>query len=357
MRIFSAVVGCVLLALVSQSLAAWPVLYAWQISIGATEWGHWLAVLGLVLTVVFARFKPTRPAAILCALAAVIAAVPAVRALVEANRIQKETEAAWGQPLEAPFYSPLRLFTGMPKENATVETLEYAPDRKLDLYTSPQSQKDKTVIVVHGGSWCRGSRLDFAGLNFHLAARGFTVASLDYGLAPRHPWPAARDDLQKAREFLEFRGCHRFAWVGRSAGGHLALLAAYRNHDRGVAAYYPPTDMVWSYEHPSNPLVLDSCLVLRDFLGGTPQEQSENYSDATPLQLEPVPTLLLHGDRDDLVFPIQSQRQLLQVQDHKVKGQLLAIPWANHGFDINFSGPSGQLSTGVVTAFLKSVLP
>ncbi len=357
MRILSALVGCILLALVSQSLAAWPVMYAWQISIGATEWGHWLAVVALVLTLVCARFKPTRPAAVFFALAAVIAAAPAFRALAIADRLQKETEAAWGQPLESPFYCPLRLFTGMPKENASVETLEYAPGLKLDLYTTPASKPDRTVIVVHGGSWCRGSRLDFTGLNGHLAARGFTVASVDYGLAPKHPWPAARDDLQQAREFLKSKGSTRFAWVGRSAGGHLALLAAYHNRDQGVAAYYPPTDMVWSYEHPSNPLVLDSCAVLRDFLRGTPEMQEDNYREATPLNFDPVPTLLLHGDRDDLVFPIQSQRQLLHVQKHKVTCQLLALPGANHGFDINFSGPSGQLSTGVVTAFLKAVLP
>jgi len=356
MRILSALVGFALLALVSQSLAAWPVRYAWQAGIGATEWGHWVAVVAFLLTLLFARYKATRPAAILCALATLIAAAPAMQAALAANRLQHEVEAAWGQPVEAPYFSVSRLFTGVPAPQATKETFEYAPGVKLDLYTSPNSEPDRCVIVVHGGSWCRGSRLEFAGLNPYLAARGFTVASLDYRLAPKDPYPAAVEDLQKAREFLKAKGCTRFAWVGRSAGGHLALLAGYRNNDQGVAAFYPPTDMLWSWEHPSNPLVLDSCAVLRDFLRGTPQEQPDNYREATPLYLDPVPTLLLHGGRDDLVFPIQSQRLLLHAQEQKVPCQLLALPWANHGFDINFTGPSAQLSTGAVLAFLKSVL-
>lgn len=357
MRILSAVVGFALLALVSQSLAAWPVHYAWQAGIGATEWGHWVLLPALLLVLLFTRSKATRPGAILCALAAVIAAAPAVQAALAADRLQRETESAWGQSVEAPYFSATRLFTGVKTPPVTKETREYAPGVLLDLYTSPNSQKDRCVIVVHGGSWCRGSRLEFTGLNPYLAARGFTVAALDYRLAPQNPYPAAVEDLQKAREFLVANGCTRFAWVGRSAGGHLALLAGYRNKDQGVAAFYPPTDMVWSWEHPSNPLVLDSCAVLRDFLKGSPQEQPDNYTAATPLHLEPVPTLLLHGGRDDLVFPVQSQRLQLHAQERKVPCQLLALPWANHGFDINFCGPSAQLSTGAVLAFLKSVLP
>lgn len=357
MRILSVLVGSVLLALVSQSLAAWPVRYAWQAGIGATEWGHWVALVAFLLTLVFAKSKTTRPAAALCLLAALIAAAPALQAAHAAGRLQKETEAAWGQPVQSPYFSVSRLFLNAKAPPVNVETHEYAPGVKLDLYTSPNSEKDRCVIVVHGGSWCRGSRLEFAGLNPYLANRGFTVASLDYRLAPQHPYPAALEDLERAREFLKSRGCTRFAWVGRSAGGHLALLAGYRNRDQGVAAFYPPTDMLWSWEHPSNPLVLDSCAVLKDFLKGTPEEAPDNYTAATPLYLDPVPTLLLHGGRDDLVFPVQSQRLQLHAAKEKVPCQLLALPWANHGFDINFTGPSGQLSTGTVLAFLQSVLP
>ncbi len=234
----------------------------------------------------------------------------------------------------------------------------------MDVYLP--AQRGPGVLVVHGGSWARGSRRDFRALNGYLRQKGYFVASLDYRLAPAHPYPAALEDLDFAYDYLvehaqDFRlDAKRMAWLGRSAGGHLALLEAYsRRPSRCVIGYYPPTDMQWSYEHPSNPRVLDSPAALRDFLGGPPNNRAAVYEEASPLQRahpKCPPTLLLHGLPDDLVYPEQSRRLERRLAQLGVPCESLYLPWGHHGCDINLAGPSGQLCTLALERFLKDYL-
>ncbi len=129
---------------------------------------------------------------------------------------------------------------------------------------------------------------------------------------------------------------------------------------RGVIALYPPTDLVWSWDHPTNPRVLDTPGVLRDFLGGSPAERPDAYRAASPLGLATAsapPTLLVHGGRDELVFARQSQRLAERLAELRVPHLLVELPWATHGCDANLDGPSGQLLTFSVERFLAAVAP
>lgn len=326
------ILGVVLLFLTSQSLLTWPLGVAWYVGIGATEWGHWLFVLCLVVALFFGRRRETA----LVVLAGLIALLPGLRAFTQDGRL-----------------SFARLFTGVPVGAVERETFSFAPGLSLDVYHPPGVWPSRCVMMVHGGAWARGDRAEFGGLNPYLAERGYTVCAMDYRLAPGARYPAQLEDLDAARAFMASRGCREFVWIGRSAGGHLAMLECYRHGDRGVVGFYPPTDLAWSYEHPSNPRVLDSPRSLRDFLGGPPP--APVYVEASPYAFAGSlpPTLILHGGRDDLVFLEQSRRF---VERHP-SARLVVYPWANHGFDVNFSGPSGQLSTFEVEDFLRGLFP
>ncbi len=322
-------IGGVLLWLASQSLWTWPVPKAWEIGIGVTEWGHWFFLVCLGVALVMGRRRET----LVVLLAALIALIPAGRALVQSR----------GE------LSVLRLFTGVPVGPFQVETLEFSPGLKLDLYQPTKPRSALCILNVHGGAWARGHRAEFAGLNGYLAGLGYVVASVDYRLAPATKFPDQLEDLSQARAFLQERGFEQFAWVGRSAGGQLAMLACYRHGDLGVVNFYGPTDMVWSYHHPGNPLVLDTTQAILDYLGGPPEEKVDAYRQASPIHWQgPLPpTLILHGGRDDVVFLEQSRAMKAS------RGvELEVYGWANHGFDINFSGPSGQLSTAAAARFL-----
>jgi monoterpene epsilon-lactone hydrolase len=79
-----------------------------------------------------------------------------------------------------------------------------------------------TVLAFHGGAYALGIP-DYPSVP---AAKdgGPDVVSVDYRLAPEHPFPAARDDaLAVYRELLSTVGAERLVVMGDSAGGGLAL--------------------------------------------------------------------------------------------------------------------------------------
>jgi acetyl esterase len=110
------------------------------------------------------------------------------------------------------------------------------------------------IAYLHGGGWV------FMGIETHdricrrLAnATGALVVSIDYRLAPEHPFPAALDDCEAAVAWLaEHAGDiggdpRRLAVAGDSAGGNLAAAVALRAAAAGPAVaaqvlVYPVTD-------------------------------------------------------------------------------------------------------------------
>jgi acetyl esterase/lipase len=204
-------------------------------------------------------------------------------------------------------------------------------------------------------------------LNSHLAKKGYHVASINYRLAPTHTSPAQVKDIRTAISFLRARSVElhidtgKFVLLGRSAGGQLALAAAYQQYDpgiKGVISFCGPADMVWGAHHPANPWVFNSNKVLRDFLGGTYEQVPQAYNESSPItyvNAQTPPTLLLHGQNDVLVAYEHSIRLQKELQKHHVPHYLLTLPWATHGFDYTLNGPGGQLSTYCTETFLAVV--
>ena len=240
-------------------------------------------------------------------------------------------------------------------------TRRVRPSRPVASSPTPQAA---CVVVVHGGSWQSGDSRQFPRLNAYLAARGYVVAAINYRLSPGHRFPAQRDDVLAAIGFLKANAAELgidptcFVLLGRSAGGHLALLAAYTARDpaiRGVISFYAPTDLRWGYEHPARKRVIDGCAVIEAFLGGGPTALPDTYPAASPLSFagaECPPTLLIHGARDNLVSPHQSEMLAERLAAAGCRHFYLSLPWATHGCDANFSGPSGQISTYAIERFL-----
>jgi acetyl esterase/lipase len=362
-----------------------PTSMLWLAALGVTEWGYWLVPLPLLAWLPgWNRSRVGRIGAWLGLAAALLLMTPLIRAVVLVQ--------AWPDGLPAFFHdaaprampgsfhraAPLvltDLLLGVPSPNVTTRSVVYATkgDQRLalDLYRlegqPAGAGPEPGVIVVHGGSWQHGDRSELAALNRYLAARGYVVASVGYRFAPTWPFPAARDDVREAIAFLKSHAPeygldpHRLALLGRSAGGQLALLTAYAEPDpaiRGVVSFYAPTDMTYSYEHPSNPWVLDSSAVLEAYLGGNPSQVPATYESASPITFvspTTVPTLLIHGGRDELVFVAQSERLAARLAQAQRPHYFLRLPWATHGCDAHFNGPCGQISVYLIERFLVSV--
>ncbi len=100
-------------------------------------------------------------------------------------------------------------------------------------WLEPAGAQDAVVLYLHGGGYCIGSLATHRPLAGRIAAAaGCRVVTLDYGLAPEHPFPAAVDDACAAYRQLLADGAvpGRMAVAGDSAGGGLAvsLLLALR---------------------------------------------------------------------------------------------------------------------------------
>jgi acetyl esterase len=99
------------------------------------------------------------------------------------------------------------------------------------------------VAYLHGGGWVLGTLDAFDPLCRALAnASGALIASIDYRLAPEHPFPAAPDDARAALRWLAAHAGElggdpaRLAIAGDSAGGNLATVTARRLRDEGGPA-------------------------------------------------------------------------------------------------------------------------
>lgn len=112
----------------------------------------------------------------------------------------------------------------IPAENRSIGARLYhpAPDHVLPV-----------VLFFHGGGWVHGTLDMFDRLCAVLAVRAnCAVVSVDYRLAPEHPFPAAREDaiasLRWVKENHSELGvdANRIALAGDSAGGNLAAAAA-----------------------------------------------------------------------------------------------------------------------------------
>jgi epsilon-lactone hydrolase len=94
-----------------------------------------------------------------------------------------------------------------------------------------------SVLYFHGGVYVIGDAFQAAGLASQVGRRtGAKVFSVDYRLAPEHPYPAAVDDALAAYEGLLDNGTapSDIAFAGESAGGGLAIATLVNARDHGL---------------------------------------------------------------------------------------------------------------------------
>ena len=98
------------------------------------------------------------------------------------------------------------------------------------------ADQGKVILYVHGGGYVMGSAGSHRDMTGRLSqAAGARVLSLNYRLAPEHPFPAPVDDAVAAYRWLLGQGIQasNIAIAGDSAGGGLALAALIAIRDAG----------------------------------------------------------------------------------------------------------------------------
>ncbi len=262
-------------------------------------------------------------------------------------------DAFWGIPS-----SPIRQTNAIPFAQPDGVPLT------LNLYQPAESGHYPALIVIYGGAWQRGTPANDEVFSRYIAAQGYVVVAIDYRHAPRYPFPAQLDDVNSAIAFIQSHATEyeidgdRMVVMGRSAGAHLAMLAAYQPQApklRAVINYYGPINLTNGYYNIPNPDPIGSRAILRAFLGGTPDELPELYRQASPYTYAttPVPpTLLIYAKRDHIVQSKFGQAMRDRLQQSGNSATYIEIPWAEHAFDAVFNGVSNQLALYHTERFL-----
>jgi len=119
----------------------------------------------------------------------------------------------------------------IPRDGGSIRVRIYSPDDSAVL---------PSVLMFHGGGWVIGDLMMAEAQCRQLAIRAqCRVVSVDYRLAPEHPYPAAAEDAYAALEFIATEAGHfgidgkRLAVYGQSAGGNLAAVVSLMTRDRG----------------------------------------------------------------------------------------------------------------------------
>lgn len=365
-----------LFALGLLNVAKAPPWVAWQLSVLAGEFGHWIApfALGIGIAVWMTCDEHVGVATstlVMGVCAAALLLKPAVQAWRIGDALTPQFSAQWrGVSSNGSAFSWSKLFLGTPPPSAAVKTLAGPDGLPMDFYAPRPASRGRAapcVVLVHGGGWDGGERGQIPQLNHWLAQQGYAVAAISYRLAPRFRWPAQREDLLAAIAFLKSRAAEleidpsRFVLMGRSAGGQIALATAYDSNDpaiRGVIGLYAPSDLAFGYVNTHENDMLKSPSLMRQFLGGTPESARANYESASALLHvtgRTPPTLLLHGENDALVWHRHSVRLDARLAEKGVAHAFVSLPWASHAFDYNLNGPGGQLTTFALEWFLAAV--
>ena len=111
---------------------------------------------------------------------------------------------------------------------------------RVRIYRHRDGGPQPALIYMHGGAWMQGSPETHGDITARIASQArMTVISVDYALAPEHPFPAAFGQVMAVTRWLvagtEGIDPARIAIGGDSAGGNLAAAAALAARDEGLA--------------------------------------------------------------------------------------------------------------------------
>ncbi|WP_371527406.1 alpha/beta hydrolase [Streptomyces sp. NBC_01283] len=364
-----ALLNAALVVLVAAPLPRIPLLVL--VAGAVTSWGLVLvppAVIGLAAGAVAGRRHPW--CAGLAVLTAFVALVYGVMPYAAGYRTAQDN----GQSLAPTAYFQGVNYAKAPDGDRTRRYARTGEQRgKLDLWTLPKRTgvRHPAVVWVHGGGWNKGHRGQSPAWNRWFNARGWSVFDIDYRLAPRVTQLDQIGDVKCAvgwvRRHARVFGIDpdRLVLAGSSAGGNLALAAAYTEGDdrvpascavrdssvAGVISLYGPTDM--------GRLIAGTALrgdpMIPRLMGGSAKAVPARYLLGSPAKLvrtDVPPTLLLHGSADRAVPVAQARELARRLEAAGAPATYVELPWADHCFDVNWGGWGSQIARSAISRFL-----
>lgn len=251
----------------------------------------------------------------------------------------------------------------------------YGTALTMDIFEPRENANGATVIWVLSGGW-------FSNHNSiqpdnprspiqKLTARGYRVCAVVHGSNPLFTIEDAIADIQHAVRFARYKSMEDGATsisigiIGGSAGGHLSLIAGTTGDDgdkdaedavgrtssrvQAVACFYPPTDFL-NYGKPgqngAETTLKENYTAPFQFRRynkktktlervtdqGKKREILAEVSPIMHVTTDDAPTLIIHGDADNLVPFQQAEIFVEKMKENGVETQLIRRPGQGHGW-------------------------
>jgi acetyl esterase/lipase len=241
-------------------------------------------------------------------------------------------------------------------ENDVVFGTTGSRDLKCDIFHPPQGgDRWPGLLIIHGGGWFSGDRNQLRYYGIQLARYGFVGVACEYRLSGEAAWPAQIHDVKAAVRWMRANARRlnidegKICVTGNSAGAHLALMLGCQtdafegaggnpkvsSQCAAVSAIYPPTEIHFNKNEVENKLL------------------GEAGNEAVAAKASPInyadkgfpPTILIHGNADQVVPPSESFNMYQALNKAGVAVELHVFDGAPHAFDslAEFAKPCVQL--------------
>lgn len=218
--------------------------------------------------------------------------------------------------------------------------------QKMDIYLPEGRSRTSTgtIVFIHGGGWVEGDKSEMNPYvdTLRKYMPDYAIVNINYRLARNNSvnlFPAQENDVKSSIEYYlsraeEYIVSDELVLLGASAGGHLAMLHAYKNdpggHVRAVVDFFGPVDLVSLWNHG-----IIQQLILYGATGSLPADNPSLYASSSPSEYitgNSPPTIALQGGADPLVPPSQTSQLIAALDAAGVTNQLVYYPGEGHGW-------------------------
>ncbi len=248
---------------------------------------------------------------------------------------------------------------------------KYGVALTMDVFTPSKNANGAAVVFAVSGGWVSRHDAIQPALVTEFLKRGYTVFAVCHGCQPKFTIPEILEDMHRAVRFIRHHAKEygvdpeRFAMTGGSAGGHLSLMLGttggpgdpkatdpvdrVSSRLQCVGCFFPPTDFL---NFGKTGVVMNTRTMRPQFRAAADFHEmdkdtrlfqritDEARERAILQQISPVshvtqddaPTLIIHGDKDDLVPLQQSELFLTRLKEVNVAGELVVKKGAGHGW-------------------------
>jgi acetyl esterase/lipase len=248
---------------------------------------------------------------------------------------------------------------------------KYGTALTMDVFTPKHGANGAAVIFAVSGGFFSSRQMITPMFCTEFLKRGYTVFAVMHGSQPKYTIPEIIEDMNRAVRFIRYHAMdydidpNRIGITGGSAGGHLSLMMGAAGTDgnpkardpvdgvssrvQAVACFFPPSDVMnygekgtealgtgrlSGFKAPFDFEELDP--KTRAFVRITdPEKRREigrRISPVNHVTASAAPTLIIHGDADQLVPIQQAEVFIAKLKEVGVPCELVVKPGAGHGW-------------------------